>query len=401
MRSELLITAVLATLGGVRAAHSRSTPKSRRRTLPAGSQGRAWTRRPATPTATATSISRSRWSTSRTCCCSTTARPLPQRLGAVAAAAHDSEDVAFADFDGDGDLDLVLVSEDDRKDELYLNDGAGRFTDVSDRLVPDDVSNALVVLDLNGDGAPDVLDRQHRHRPRAHQRRHGPVPRRDRDALAAGRRGVAHAGSRGVRCRRRRRSRRRRRERGQNQLYRNDDGVLVDVTATHLPRENDESREVRAADFDGDGDLDLVVAQRAVRARRAGARRAVAQRRQGRVLGGPGGLAADGAATPATSRSRRSTSTATRDVDIVAPNTVFERAAGDYRVLLNDGTARFTRRGAGRRAAARGRRQRLRRRGRRLRRRRPRRSLSSATARRDDDAAASGGVQRLLLGRAR
>src|SRR5688572_20831759 len=72
-------------------------------------------------------------------------------------AVHDSEDVAFADFDGDGDLDLVFVSEDDRKDELYLNDGGARFSDVSDRLVPDDVTNGLVVLDLNGDGAPDVL----------------------------------------------------------------------------------------------------------------------------------------------------------------------------------------------------------------------------------------------------
>jgi hypothetical protein len=30
------------------------------------------------------------------------------------------------------------------------------------------------------------------------------------------------------------------------------------------------------------------------------------------------------------------------DVDIVAPNTVFERAAGATRVLLNDGSARFT-----------------------------------------------------------
>src|SRR5262245_41876567 len=70
---------------------------------------------------------------------------------------HDSEDVAFADFDADSDLDLVFVSEDDRKDELFLNDGTGRFSDESNRLLPDDVSNALVVLDLNGDGAPDVL----------------------------------------------------------------------------------------------------------------------------------------------------------------------------------------------------------------------------------------------------
>ena len=30
------------------------------------------------------------------------------------------------------------------------------------------------------------------------------------------------------------------------------------------------------------------------------------------------------------------------DVDIVAPSTLFERAAGEYRVLLNDGAARFT-----------------------------------------------------------
>jgi hypothetical protein len=30
------------------------------------------------------------------------------------------------------------------------------------------------------------------------------------------------------------------------------------------------------------------------------------------------------------------------DVDIVAPSTVFERAAGTYRVLLNDGKARFS-----------------------------------------------------------
>ena len=99
---------------------------------------------------------------------------------------HDSEDVAFADFDADGDLDLVFVSEDDRKDELYLNDGAGRFTDVSDRLVPDDVSNGLVVLDLNGDGAPDVLTGNIGTDRALINDGSRPLPRRDGDALAAG-----------------------------------------------------------------------------------------------------------------------------------------------------------------------------------------------------------------------
>ena len=56
---------------------------------------------------------------------------------------HDSEDVAFADFDGDADLDLVLVSEDDRTNELYINDGSGRFSDASDRLPVGGTSNAL------------------------------------------------------------------------------------------------------------------------------------------------------------------------------------------------------------------------------------------------------------------
>src|SRR5262245_351130 len=172
---------------------------------------------------------------------------------------HDSEDVAFADFDADGDLDLVFVSEDDRKDELYLNDGKGRFSDVSERLVPDDVSNALVVLDLNGDGAPDVLtgnigvdralinDGSARFRDETATRwRQGVAASRTQDleAFDADRDGdldVAVANE------------------GQDQLYLNAAGTLIDVTATNLPRENAESREIRAADFDSDGDLDLVV----------------------------------------------------------------------------------------------------------------------------------------------
>jgi hypothetical protein len=175
-------------------------------------------------------------------------------------AVHDSEDVSFADFDGDGDLDLVLASEDDRKDELYLNDGSGRFSDVSERLTPDDVSNALVVFDLNGDGAPDVLtgnigvdralvnDGSARFRDETALRwPQGGAESRTQDleafdADSDGDLDVAVANE------------------GQDQLYRNDGGRLVDVTATHLPRDGDESREIRAADFDGDGDLDLVAA---------------------------------------------------------------------------------------------------------------------------------------------
>jgi hypothetical protein len=124
---------------------------------------------------------------------------------------HDSEDVAFADFDADGDLDLVLVSEDDRKDELYLNDGMGRFADASDRLVPDDVSNALVVLDLNADGAPDVL---------------------------TGNVGVDRA------------------------LINDGTGRFRDETSTRWPQGNAESRtqDLEAFDADGDGDLDVAVA---------------------------------------------------------------------------------------------------------------------------------------------
>jgi hypothetical protein len=255
-------------------------------------------------------------------------------------AVHDSEDVAFADFDGDGDLDLVLVSEDDRKDELYLNDGGGRFSDVSERLVPDDVSNALVVFDLNGDGAPDLLtgnigldralvnDGSGRFRDETAMRwpQAGAESRtQDLEAFDADGDGdldVAVANE------------------GQDQLYRNDGGTLVDVTAAQLPRDADESREIRAADFDGDEDLDLVVAN---------VRFVLDEPPRDKLLlnDGRGTFAASPAdRLPAGGDDGNFTIQAVDldgdgDMDIVAPNTVFEQAAGEYRVLLNDGAARF------------------------------------------------------------
>jgi hypothetical protein len=261
-------------------------------------------------------------------------------------AMHDSEDVAFADFDGDGDLDLVLVSEDDRKDELYLNeltgnDGTGRFVDASDRLLPDDVSNALVVIDLNGDGAPDILtgnigidralinDGSGRFRDETETRwPQSTAESRTQDleafdADADGDLDVAVANE------------------GQNQLYRNDDGVLVDVTAERLPSESDESREVRAADFDGDGDLDLVVANVQFLFDEPERDALWLNDGNGSFSAAPANWA------PTTGDDSNFTVQALdvdgdADVDIIAPNTVFRRAAGDYRVLLNDGNARFT-----------------------------------------------------------
>jgi hypothetical protein len=71
--------------------------------------------------------------------------------------AHDSEDIGIADFDLDGDLDIIVVSEDDKTNELYLNNGDGTFMDGGDRIPVTGTSNSVVVFDINADGAPDVL----------------------------------------------------------------------------------------------------------------------------------------------------------------------------------------------------------------------------------------------------
>ena len=71
--------------------------------------------------------------------------------------AHDSEDIGFADFDMDGDPDIIIVSEDDKTNELYLNNGDGTFTDGGKRIPVTGTSNSVLVYDVNNDGAPDIL----------------------------------------------------------------------------------------------------------------------------------------------------------------------------------------------------------------------------------------------------
>jgi hypothetical protein len=121
---------------------------------------------------------------------------------------HDSEDVGIADFDGDGDLDIFIVSEDDETNELYLNDGAGAFTDESARIPVTGTTNGMAVTDLDGDGAPDVL-------------------------LA---------------------------NNGQDAVIMNDgSGHFRDETQARLPVSPDVTQDIELGDVDGDGDLDLLV----------------------------------------------------------------------------------------------------------------------------------------------
>ncbi|MEM1094411.1 MAG: alpha/beta fold hydrolase [Bacteroidota bacterium] len=81
---------------------------------------------------------------------SATDNPIPPKM-------NDTEDIAVSDFDGNGTLDFVLVSEDNQVHEYYLNDGALGLTDVSDRLGIRTTSNAVLALDVDQDSDDDLL----------------------------------------------------------------------------------------------------------------------------------------------------------------------------------------------------------------------------------------------------
>lgn len=258
--------------------------------------------------------------------------------------AHDSEDIGIADFDMDGDLDIIVVSEDDKTNELYLNNGDGTFKDAGDRIPVAGTSNSVVVYDLNKDGAPDILignNGQNNvlindgkgHFKEETMERLGSFVDVTQDLTLAD---VDGDGDEDLLIG----------NEDNNRLLINDgNGFFKDESATRLPYRTtpEETREVDVVDIDGDGDLDILYGN--VQAFVEGAIR------QNRLLKNDGqGFFTDITATHLPKDNNRCFGVAFLDIDhdgdadIMTGNTNGARFAGStpFSIYSNDGSGNFT-----------------------------------------------------------
>jgi len=257
---------------------------------------------------------------------------------------HDSEDIGIADFDLDGDLDIVIVSEDDKTNELYLNNGNGIFKDEGDRIPVTGTSNSVLVFDFNADGAPDIMignngqnniliNNGEGYFKDETLERFGKFIDVTQDLTLGD---IDNDGDQDVLVGN---------EDANRLLINNGNGFFEDQSSRRLPYRAtpEETREVDVTDIDGDGDLDILYGNVA-----AFVENAV---RQNRLLRNDGnGFFSDITGTHLPKDDNRCFGVAFLDIDrdgdadIMTGNTNGDRFGGitPFSVYLNDGKGKFT-----------------------------------------------------------